>query len=649
MFDLTNRQVSELKWLCRQDEPVLIGDVAYRFHVSVRSVRNDLSQLEQFAHIHNVTLERKRGKGIVLVGTPSSMQSLLRTLETYGRRILDPEERLSVMTASLLLRDSATFQLLANDCGVSRQTAIRDFSEVKAVLKNECISVVRCQGKGLALEADELNIRHAFVQLLADNPCPDCISDLVAHDEDMCLCMPFAKEIVQHAKAILGMGFLNEDYIETLVCYILCRIQRRHTIQSASYEFELSSNAETLDSLRIMLEQYVSQRDERTYLATLILSQRIGPFPSQRERTEADAMNGEAEKLSRQLVDALGKYQQIDGVAVKDVISMLTEHIRAALYRKHNNIQLHDENMESYLRLTSPLILEFTSSTLEECGVDFPPSEIAYIAMYLTSIFEASGGEDLVPTILFVCSFGLATSVLLKSRLERLLFGCRLVGPKSLGEAEEYLRRNDVDLIIATCEFSTSVAPVLRVNPMLTQVDIDRVKGYVNQLPYTKMSSQFVKHYAEQKHEKTFHRVTDYVFDDDIQVIDACESWQSAIRLAAMPLVQRGLMESRYVETMIHAVCELGTYMVLTPGTAYVHAGVNDGISDDCAAILVSRSPIKFGSENAKNVRVIVVLGIKHQDKSDLLALASIFGASRNLESLARSDISTKTIALMHD
>lgn len=118
--------------------------------------------------------------------------------------------------------------------------------------------------------------------------------------------MPFAKEIVQHAKAILGMGFLNEDYIETLVCYILCRIQRRHTIQSASYEFELSSNAETLDSLRIMLEQYVSQRDERTYLATLILSQRIGPFPSQRERTEADAMNGEAEKLSRQLVDALG-------------------------------------------------------------------------------------------------------------------------------------------------------------------------------------------------------------------------------------------------------------------------------------------------------------------------------------------------------
>jgi transcriptional antiterminator/mannitol/fructose-specific phosphotransferase system IIA component (Ntr-type) len=649
MFDLTNRQVGELEWLCRQDEPVLVGDVAYRFHVSVRSVRNDLYQLEQFARRHNVILERKRGKGIALVGTPSSVKALRRTLETLGRRILNPEERLSVMIASLLLRDSATFQLLADDCGVSRQTAIRDFPEVEATLKNECISVVRCQGKGLTLQANELSIRHAFVQLLADNPCPDCISDVVARDKGMSLCMPLAKEILHHAKVVLGMGFLNEGYIETLVCYMLRRIQCGHAVQSTHYELELSANAETLDLLRTMLERYVSQRDERTYLATLILSQRIGPLPSQGERTEADAMNGEAEKLSRQLVGALSKYQRIDGVAVKDVVSMLTEHIRAALYRKHNNIQLHDEKIESYLRLTSPLILEFTSSALEDCGVAFPPSEIAYIAMYLTSIFEASGGEDLVPSVLFVCSFGLATSVLLKSRLERLLFGCRLVGPKSLGEAKEYLQRNEVDLVIASCEFSTSAAPVLYVNPMLTQVDIDRVKGYVNQLPYTKMSSQFVKHYTEQRHEKTFHRVTDYVCADDIQVVDACESWQDAIRLAAMPLVQRGLMEPRYVETMIHAVCELGTYMVLTPGTAYVHAGVDDGISGDCAAILVSRSPIRFGSENAKNVRAIVVLGIKHQDKSDLLTLASIFGASSNLESLAKPDISAKTIAHMHD
>ena len=61
-------------------------------------------------------------------------------------------------------------------------------------------------------------------------------------------------------------------------------------------------------------------------------------------------MNGEAEKLSRQLVDALGKYQQIDGVAVKDVISMLTEHIRAALYRSITIFSLHDENMS----LSSP-------------------------------------------------------------------------------------------------------------------------------------------------------------------------------------------------------------------------------------------------------------------------------------------------------
>lgn len=649
MFDLTNRQASELEWLCRQDEPVLVGDVAYRFRVSSRSVRNDLSQLERFASLHNVSLDRRRGKGIALIGTPSSKEALLKTLETHGRRILEPDERLSVMIVLLLLRNSITFQLLADDCGVSRQTAIRDFSDVEAMLNDEQISVVRCQGKGLALQADELSIRHAFVQLLADNPCPDYINDLIFRNAGMRACKSYARGIVHDAKAALGRGFLNEGYIETLVCFVLYRIEMGYALQSASCAYELVADAEMLKLLRKTLEQHVSQQYERAYLATLILSQRIGPLPSKRERTEADAMNGEAERISGQLVDALSKYQRIDGAAVKDVVSMLTEHIRAALYRKQNKIQLHDEKIESYLQLTSPLILEFTSNTLEECGVKFPSSEVAYIAMYLASIFETSGGEDLVPSVLFVCSFGLATSVLLKSRLERLLFGCRLIGPKSLAEAKVYLRSYEVDLVIATCEFSTSAAPVLHVNPMLTQVDIDRVKGYVNQLPYTKMSSQFVKRYSERRSERSFHRVSDFVLHDDIQVVDACESWQDAIRLASMPLVQRGLMEPRYVETMVHAVSDLGTYMVLTPGTAYVHAGVDDGISDDCAAILVSRAAIRFGSDNAKNVRAIVVLGIKHKNKCDLLALASIFGAQNNLELIARPEVCAETVEQMHD
>ena len=360
-------------------------------------------------------------------------------------------------------------------------------------------------------------------------------------------------------------------------------------------------------------------------------------------------MCSQAERISKHLLDALSKCQHIDNAAVKDVVAMLTEHIRAALYRRQNNIQLHDDNLEVYLQLTSPLILEFTADSLEECGVEFPQSEVTYIAMYITSILESSGGDELVPSVLFVCSFGLATSVLLKSRLERLLFGCRLIGPKSLPEAREYLRDHEVDLVVSTCDFPEVSVPVLRVNPMLTQGDVDKVKGYVNQLPYTKMSSQFVERYTEQRDRQPVRRVSDFVRLSNIQVVDTCESWQEAIRSAARPLVQRGLIEPRYVETMIHAVSDLGTYMVLTPETAYVHAGVDDGILDDCTAVLVSRTAIRFGSDNAKSVRTIVVLGIKHKNKSDLLGLASIFGTPENLRLLAQQDISPKDIAHMHD
>lgn len=648
MVDLTSRQARELVWLCRQEEPVLVGDLAYRFHVSPRTIRNDIPQLERCAAGHHLQLKRKHGKGIHLVGTAGERGALLDALDKSGDRILSHDERCSVMTAVLLLRDSVTYQQLADICGVSRQTAIRDLAALGASLAKEGIQVKRHQGKGLSLDASERDIRHAFVQLLADNTCPDAISAVVDEQPDVLGCSAQAEALIDASKRALTLRFQDETYILTIVRFVLGRIRKQHIVDAAGVE-QIGAGAECVEALERAISPFVAHKSERNYLAVLILSQRMGPRPSERERTEADAMSLEAERISRHLVKALAEYQQINNATMRDVVPMLTEHIRAALYRKQNNIRLHEDDLESYLRVTSPLILEFTNRTLEDCGVCFAQSEVTYIALYIASIFESSGGEELTPSVLFVCSFGLATSALLKSRLERLLFGCKLIGPMSLTEAADYLHEHEIDLVIAACDFMTTRVPVLLVNPLLTQGDIDNVKGYVNQLPYTKLSSRFVERYAEQRGERSFRRVSDFVNPDDIQVVDKCDAWDDAIRIAASPLVRRGIMEPRYVESMIRAVCELGTYMVLTPETAYVHAGIDDGIKDDCTAILISRTPIRFGVDRAKRVRSIVVLGIKHKDKSSLLSLASIFDKQENIELVRSPSLDVGAVEEMHD
>ena len=129
----------------------------------------------------------------------------------------------------------------------------------------------------------------------------------------------------------------------------------------------------------------------------------------------------------------------------------------------------------------------------------------------------------------------------------------------------------------------------------------------------------------------------------------ACSNWRHAIRLAAGPLLERGLIEERYVERMVSAVEDFGPYMVLTPQTAYVHAGVNDGTHANCASVLVLSESIPFGPHHEKQVRCIVVLGIHDKEHSFLLGLAPIFEREETISCLERPQIDVATVLGLHD
>lgn len=46
---------------------------------------------------------------------------------------------------------------------------------------------------------------------------------------------------------------------------------------------------------------------------------------------------------------------------------------------------------------------------------------------------------------------------------------------------------------------------------------------------------------------------------------------------------------------MIQAVNEFGTYMVITPKVAYVHAGKDDGVNKNCVSLLLLENEIPLG------------------------------------------------------
>ena len=100
---------------------------------------------------------------------------------------------------------------------------------------------------------------------------------------------------------------------------------------------------------------------------------------------------------------------------------------------------------------------------------------------------------------------------------------------------------------------------------------------------------------------------------------------------------------------MISAVKEFGTYMVMTPETAYVHAGTDDGVIKDCASVLVLRKPVVFGDTNRKTVRTIIVIAVKSKENILLTNLARIFSNSSTQKVLTSANLSLDSIFNLKD
>ena len=113
-------------------------------------------------------------------------------------------------------------------------------------------------------------------------------------------------------------------------------------------------------------------------------------------------------------------------------------------------------------------------------------------------------------------------------------------------------------------------------------------------------------------------------------------------------MLKRGYIEESYIQAMINAVNDFGTYMVFTPKVAYIHARKEDGVHRNCVSLLLLENEISFGSFNTKQVRMIVVFGIQDTEQNLMMNIANILNKSENIEKLSTS-YGVDTILDLHD
>ena len=637
MITVSKRQKEILEYLIKQTDYVTILNIAMKFSISDRTCRNDLSSIGAFLKESGLSLSRKTGKGVFLNCTPEEKRKLSKLLKTANTRFYNKKERENLVIALLLIRETTTFQELAKVCLVSRQTVINQFDSLEQRLRRNTLTIEKIPGRGLHLKGEEKSIRFQFLELLGMELCKEEIYNLFSEDKSIQTNFPIAAAIVNDIQELKKIQFVDFKRIQLILSYTLSRIENGHSLRK-NWVYKDDSD------LKKVIEQYFSTDSEQYFICSLI----------QAERTNQPILNmstrDEAQMISQELISSLAQVHPIERDSLREIIDGLTVHLRAAIYRSRSHIHIRNELLNE-VKMSVSLMFEFTLHEMckveEKYGIVFDENEIAYIAMYLTSIYETSIKEAVSLDILIICSYGVATSAMLKLRLERALPDCNIWGPCSLSDVDEYLQANKIDLIVSANDYSHDHIPVIVVEPLLTQKDLEQIRQKLYHDSYSLMCSTFLNSYSLQVDR---HCIGNYISPQDIQILDACDSWNEAIQIASSPLLKKGDIEQRYVDEMINAVNNYGTYMVLTPEIAYVHAGVNDGIHRNCSALLLLKKPVIFGNFNKKKIYAVVVLGINNRkEDSDLINLAYILGKEENLKRLKEKDLTIKDILELHD
>ncbi|MCQ9625937.1 PTS sugar transporter subunit IIA [Cetobacterium somerae] len=110
------------------------------------------------------------------------------------------------------------------------------------------------------------------------------------------------------------------------------------------------------------------------------------------------------------------------------------------------------------------------------------------------------------------------------------------------------------------------------------------------------------------------------LLESNIQILPQVDSWEEAIKIASRPLLEKGYIEPRYIDTMISKVNELGFYIVLSEDVAMPHSRPEDGVLKMGMSLLKLDTPAKFGNNN---IKIIITLAAK-DNESHIDALTNL-------------------------
>lgn len=496
-MDLNPREIVFLQYLSEETQYRPLSYYAQKMKVTVRTLRTDLKNLEQYLKSLNIKLERKSGLGIYLGGSAGEKAALTQILQADGRRspyMTPGGRRLEILR--MLLWDGAnhlSVQKLSEQYFVSPASIVNDLKYVEKWLFPHGPTLLR-DSAGTRLQGSEVGIRRAMAAFIEENGFENA-AQLQAFEPQKIDRMTvenlrnlFPDQEIRFLEGLLNSlekqcGYvIGEPYYLNLLTHLLIVVKR----VSLGYRTERLSGEERGEWRNTPAYKYAEKmagemeayfniemgEEEICYIYRYFISFGIGT-----NENLAAGCRQTGDRLAEEIMRWTGEAMAADFVTDGNLKSELKLYVRSMINRIRYNIPIKN-NLLPGIQNLYPELLAYLEGVIWCLGGAYglgsvSRDETAYISMYCQAAAAASQKR---PKALIVCQSGYGTSQVLMTRLAQAFPSLEAAGVTSV----RLLRETDLSeysFLISTVRLQALPIPHIVISPLLSEADIRKIQA----------------------------------------------------------------------------------------------------------------------------------------------------------------------------
>ena len=569
---MNTRALSIIKILLNSVEPVSSLALSQEIGCSTKTIQNEIKEVNK--ELKNCEIVSIRGIGYKIEGNLDDIDIKNSDLYDYDRVEYIIKKIINISSTD---KDTIKLEDLADSMYVSLSTVKNDLKEVKKILNEYNLKISSKHKQGICIEASEEDIIKFIINY--SNKVDNSLSIKDFLNNNIIENLFSIKKILLDTLSYENM-ILTDNEFKNIVNYISIYLSRNNTNQS--------------DFIKEYIKKYKSKKEKPiSEDEQLLIRKAIKEFC--RDLNIATSINLSHDKVFEEC---------------------LFNHI-SNLYKRADLGINQSEITAGEIKLKYPFAFELgkiAKKTIEKnLNMEISEDEVENIALHIGGALERIDKRDekKVYKTIIVCTSGVGTSMLIKSKLENIFKGKLEIIKVIPSYLIDYINVLDIDFVISTVEVNLENVNVIKVSPMLTDKEIKLIEKYIEtENVYIDLDIQ--------------NLFSSELFFKDIKA----ETRSQVIDIMSKKLVEKGYiddtMRQSYFERETIATTEIGN-MVAIPH------GAKGEVYENKVAIGILKEPISW---EVGKVRLIIMLAL---DKEKILDYEEVFSKIyKRVDSIAK-------------